>query len=108
VFPGEGTDYLPNYVNLRRERYAALKRAGIAREHARTGVKRDFHSFRHTFARVALENGKSLYWLSRHLDHSSESVTEKHYGHFSQRRRGVRSPSRKGCSVSSPRRRPTV
>jgi integrase len=82
VFPGDA-GYLQNWTILRQALYPALKRAGIPRLHARTGVDRDFHSLRHTYARIALENGKSLYWLSRHLGHSSERVTEQHYGHFS-------------------------
>jgi integrase len=80
--PGD-TGYLPHWVITRREPYTAIERAGIPREHARTGVKRDFHSFRHTFARIALENGKPIYGLSRHLGHSSTKVTESHYAHCS-------------------------
>jgi integrase len=82
VFPGD-IDYLRHWVITRRELYPAMERAGIPREHARTGVNRDFHSLRHTFARIALENGKPIYWLSRHLGHSSTKVTEAHYGHLS-------------------------
>ena len=84
VFPGRGRQgYLSSSTLTRRTLYPALDAAEIPRLHARTGVERDFHSFRHTFARIALENGKSIYWLSRHLGHSSTNVTEKHYGHFS-------------------------
>lgn len=39
-----------------------------------TGEERTFHSFRHTFARIALEHGAELTWLSRHLGHSSTAV----------------------------------
>lgn len=47
-----------------------------------TGVERTFHSFRHTFAKVALENGRPLAWVSRHLGHSSVAITDGTYGHF--------------------------
>jgi integrase len=54
-----------------------------------TGEKRSFHSFRHTFAKTALESGAQLAWLSRHLGHSSMLVTDGVYGHFeaSERKR---------------------
>jgi integrase len=45
-------------------------------------VDRTFHSFRHTFAKRALERGTGLEWLSRALGHSSTSFTEKQYGHW--------------------------
>jgi integrase len=63
--------------------YPTLEAAGIRRL-GPTGEKRTFHSLRHTFARVALENGASLEWLSRHLGHSSIAVTDSHYGHMSK------------------------
>ncbi len=58
-----------------------MKTAGIARV-GPTGVERTFHSFRHTFAKVALENGRPLAWVSRHLGHSSMSITDQVYGHW--------------------------
>lgn len=61
--------------------YPALKRAGIARL-GPTGEKRTFHSFRHTFAKRALESGRPIFWLSRHLGHSSADVTTECYGHW--------------------------
>src|SRR5947208_10670418 len=45
-----------------------------------TGEKRAFHSFRHTHAKVALETGRQLIWLSRRLGHSSLKVTSDVYG----------------------------
>ena len=46
------------------------------------GEKRTFHSLRHTFARVAIENSRPIFWLSKHLGHSSLDVTANVYGHF--------------------------
>lgn len=84
VFPGDGRHgYLVNGTILKRELYPAMQRAGIARV-GPTGEKRTFHSFRHTFARVALEKGAELTWLSRHLGHSSTAVTDGVYGHWSR------------------------
>jgi integrase len=37
---------------------------------------------RHTFARVALEHNRPVFWLSKHLGHSSLDVTSNVYGHF--------------------------
>jgi integrase len=31
---------------------------------------------------VALENGRPLAWVSRHLGHSSIAITDAVYGHF--------------------------
>jgi Phage integrase family len=47
-----------------------------------TGDKRTFHSLRHTFARIAIEHNRPIFWLSKHLGHSSLSVTSNVYGHF--------------------------
>jgi integrase len=62
-----------------------MDRAGIPREcpegRARE-LKRNVHSLRHTFAKRALEGGRSLFWLSRYLGHSDTSVTDKVYGHL--------------------------
>jgi integrase len=63
-----------------------MKRAGIQRV-GPTGEKRTFHSFRHTHAKVALETGRQLIWLSRRLGHSSLKVTSDVYGHFGARER---------------------
>jgi integrase len=87
VFPGETPDgYLNPTTVLRRELYPAIKRAGIPRV-GPTGQKRTFHSFRHTHAKVALETGRQLIWLSRRLEHSSLKVTSDVYGHFGARER---------------------
>jgi integrase len=87
VFPGETPDgYLNPTTALRRELYPAMRRAGIPRV-GPTGEKRTFHSFRHTHAKVALETGRQLIWLSRRLGHSSLKVTSDVYGHFGARER---------------------
>jgi integrase len=86
VFPGDAGGYLSDSTVLRRELYPAMKRAGIPRE-GPTGEKRTFHSFRHTFAKRALESGAQITWLSRHLGHSSIKVTMDVYGHFEQAER---------------------
>ena len=61
--------------------YPALERAGIPRIGER-GRARDFHSFRHTFARLALEGGAEIVWLQRQLGHSSITLTVDTYGHW--------------------------
>ena len=58
-----------------------MERAEIARV-GPTGEKRTFHSFRHTFAKRALESGAQVTLLSRHLGHSSLKVTTDVYGHW--------------------------
>lgn len=87
VFPGEtGTSYLVPSTILKRELYPAMKKAKVARV-GPTGEKRTFHSFRHTFAKRALESGRQITWLSRHLGHSSLKVTTDIYGHWERAER---------------------
>jgi integrase len=82
VFPGaDGCAFLTPTVLLRRHLYPAMTRAGIPRV-GPTHEKRTFHSFRHTFAKRALETGAQITWLSRHLGHSSLKVTTDIYGHW--------------------------
>jgi integrase len=82
VFPGPtDSGYLSNQVCRKTVLYPAMKRAGIPRL-GPTGTLRTFHSFRHTFGRVALENGRPLAWVSRHLGHSSVAITDRVYGHY--------------------------
>lgn len=45
---------------------------------------RTWHSLRHTYARVVLEKGAPIFWLSRQLGHSSVQVTQNVYGHWSR------------------------
>lgn len=91
VFPGESGGYLSPTTLLKRELYPAMVRAGIPRE-GPTGEKRTWHSFRHTYARIALEHGRDLYLLSRQLGHSSTAITDTVYGHWAKaaRRRQVK------------------
>lgn len=87
VFPGETqSGYITATTVLRRELYPAMKAAEVPRV-GPTGEKRTFHSFRHTFAKRALENGRRITWLSRHLGHSSLKVTTDVYGHWERAER---------------------
>jgi integrase len=68
VFPGETpSGYLSATTVLRRELYPAMKAAKVARV-GPTGEKRTFHSFRHTYAKRALENGRRITWLYGHFE----------------------------------------
>ena len=58
---------------------AALRRAGI-QEHFTP------HGLRHTFARLNLESGADMHWLSRQMGHSSIQITVDLYGRWAQRR----------------------
>jgi integrase len=87
VFAGETpSGYLNPTIVLRREPYAAMKRANVPRV-GPTGEKRTFHSLRHTYAKRALESGRRITWLSRHLGHSSLKVTTDIYGHWERAER---------------------
>ena len=80
--------YRRGYDVPKRVLYPAMTKAGIPRtgEHLTppTKASRTFHSLRHTYARVALENGVELSWLSRQMGHSSTAVTDTRYGHLSK------------------------
>lgn len=79
-------DSVPRYIL-----YPAMERAGVPRSGKHltppTSAERTFHSLRHTYARVALEHGVELSWLSRQMGHSSTQVTEQRYGHWSKEAR---------------------
>jgi integrase len=81
VFAGTTGKHLWPMTILRRELYPAMVAAEIDRV-GPTGAKRTFHSFRHTYAKRALENGRQITWLSKHLGHSSLKVTTDVYGHW--------------------------
>jgi integrase len=78
---GEGP--VPYWAFTKQILYPAMKRAGIPRV-GPTGEKRTWHSLRHTYARIVLEHGRSTFWLSKQLGHSSEQVTKNVYGHWSR------------------------
>ncbi len=87
VFPSDTpSGYLSGSTVLKRELYPAMTAAEIPRV-GPTGEKRTFHSFRHTYAKRALENGRRITWLSRHLGHSSLKVTTDVYGHWERAER---------------------
>src|SRR5207302_5555221 len=86
VFKAGDQGYLSPFVLLRRHLYPAMAKADIARV-GPTEEKRTFHSFRHTFAKRALESGAEITWLSRHLGHSSLKVTTDIYGHWERAER---------------------
>jgi integrase len=86
VLPGETVSGYLNPHSVLRQLYGAMERAGIARV-GPTGEKRTFHSLRHTHAKVAIESGRSITWLSRSLGHSSLAVTTEVYGHFERAER---------------------
>jgi integrase len=58
-----------------------MKDAGIPRE-GEHGRKRTFHSFRHSFARVALQNGGRMDWVQRQLGHSTITFRVDLYGRW--------------------------
>jgi integrase len=64
--------------------YAAMHGAGVPRIGERGG-RRTFHSFRNTFARIALESGAQLTWVQAQLGHSSITLTRDVYGAWSRR-----------------------
>ena len=84
VFPGETPSGRLGVDVARRILYPAMTAAGVPRT-GPTGEDRTFHSLRHTYARVCLENGLQLSWLSKQLGHSSTNVTDTVYGHWSRK-----------------------
>jgi integrase len=97
VFPtGNGHGFVSATVVLRRHLYPAMVAAGIPRV-GPTLEKRTFHSFRHTFAKRALESGAQITWLSRHLGHSSLKVTTDIYGHWERAERKLQAAKMEGA-----------
>jgi integrase len=78
----EGGHIEPSYTT-KGVLYPALERAGVPRIGER-GRKRDFHSFRHSFARIALEHGAEITWVQKQLGHSSITVTVDLYGSWAR------------------------
>jgi integrase len=83
VFEREEGGYLTSSYMTKSVLYPALARAGIARV-GESGRKRDFHAFRHSFARLALEGGAEVTWVKEQLGHSSITLTVDLYGHWSR------------------------
>lgn len=79
VFERETGGHLDTSFLLRPLLYSAMRRAGIQRE-GEHGRDRVFHSFRHTFARIALENGAEITWVKEQLGHASITLTVDTYG----------------------------
>ena len=75
---------------------SSLSSDGSGRDPARRADAReaDLHSFRHTFAKRALESGAQITWLSRHLGHSSLKVTTDVYGHWERAEHASSKPRR--------------
>jgi integrase len=97
VFPHpHGTAFLDPSLVLRRYLYPAMVCAGISRV-GPTLEKRTFHSFRHTFAKRALESGAQITWLSRHLGHSTLKVTTDIYGHWERAERKLQAAKMEGA-----------
>jgi len=83
VFEKETGGHLDGGYVLKRVLYPALERAGVPRVGER-GRKRDFHSLRHSFARIVLENGAGIDWVRAQLGHSSITLTVDTYGAWSR------------------------
>ena len=96
VFHDGRQGHLSPFVLLRRHLYPAMTNAGIPRI-GPTEEKRTFHSFRHTFAKRALESGAEITWLSRHLGHSSLKVTTDIYGHWERAERKLQAAKMEGA-----------
>jgi integrase len=97
VFHSKADDhFLSPTVLLRRQLYPAMVRAHVPRI-GPTQEPRTFHSFRHTFAKRALENGAQITWLSRHLGHSTLKVTTDIYGHWERAERKLQAAKMEGA-----------
>jgi integrase len=97
VFPGaDRVSFLTPTMVLRRHLYPAMAHACIDRV-GPTLEKRTFHSFRHTFAKRALESGAQITWLSRHLGHSTLKVTTDIYGHWERAERRLQAAKMEGA-----------
>jgi integrase len=97
VFYGSSPQsFLMSASLLRRQLYSAMARAGIKRV-GPTRELRTFHSFRHTFAKRALESGAEITWLSRHFGHSTLKVTTDIYGHWERAEPKVQAAKMEGA-----------
>jgi integrase len=55
----------------------------------KAGVEHTSHDLRHTYAATFLESGGDIRWLSKGLGHSSITVTEKYYAHFTTKQQDM-------------------
>jgi integrase len=62
----------------------AMGRAGVPLVGEQGGKARGWHSLRHTFARISLENGALLQWVQAQLGHSAVTLTADLYGRWSR------------------------
>ena len=85
VLPGDGNFVSP--FSLLGQLRAAMKRAGVPPYHQTTGTSRNWHSLRHSYARIVLEAGADIYWLQKQLGHADLQTTIGKYGHFSPQAR---------------------
>ena len=83
VFEREEGGYLDSSYVARSVLYPALQRAGVARK-GEHGRDRTFHSLRHTFARITLENGAEITWVQQQLGHASIVLTVDVYGSWAR------------------------
>jgi integrase len=86
VFPAPAGGYLVGSTVTRGVLYPAMEAAGIPRV-GEGGRKRNFHSFRHTFARLTLENGAPITWVQQQLGHASIALTVDVYGDWADEAR---------------------
>lgn len=56
----------------------------MACEHARLDSPASFHTLRHTYASLAIQNGAPLIVVAHNLGHADTRMVEKHYGHLSE------------------------
>jgi integrase len=96
VFHDGRQRYVSSTALLKRYLYPAMTTAEVPRI-GPTHERRTFHSFRHTFAKRALENGAQVTWLSRHLGHSSLKVTTDIYGHWERAERKLQAARMEGA-----------
>ena len=82
--PGWGAVVTPGEAHRRYEEVRGALKAALAL----AGLPGHFspHSLRHSFARLHLEGGKELLWVSRQLGHSSIKITADRYGRFAELR----------------------
>jgi integrase len=81
VFEKETGGHVDSAYVIRRVLYPAMTRGGISRK-GEHGRNRTFHSFRHTFARITLENGAEITWVKEQLGHQSINLTVDTYGRW--------------------------